>query len=141
MKCGARTRTVAVVCDPQGAEAGTVSAYLARCGLSEADWYLPRDVDEVDAAVQAGVVRTVVFPSIGAELMHAWDETADVGAWLAHGVAVHCAGEPTDGAAWLAAVWTNWRAWRVRRRRRQAVAGVMLGTVALAAACVLMLLK
>jgi len=141
MKHGDKTRAAAVVADPRGVDAAAISAYLTRSGLGDADWYLPRDVDELDAAVQAGVVRTVVFPSIAEALQHGWDETAALATWPERGGVVRFAEEPADGGAWLAAVWASWQAWRVRRRRRQAVAGAVLGTIALAAACVLMLLR
>lgn len=129
---------VAVVCDNRGGAADDLRDYLQAAGLSEARWYAPRDVDELDAAVRAGAVRQVVFPALADLLEPIWNREIDFEAWLAAGTAIRFAHPPAnDPAAYAGALHASWQRWERARRRRQTVAAVVLSLLALAAAFVL----
>jgi hypothetical protein len=128
----------AVVCDPRGGGAGAIRRFLQDRGLSDAQWYAPRDLNDVDRAVREGRVRCVVFPGLSDVLEGLWNEEIAADAWLAIGVRIEVAAAPaSDAVAGLPEVFAIWQRWRRARRRRQAVAGVVLSLVVLAAAFVL----
>jgi hypothetical protein len=141
MNTPARSQGVAVVCDRHSEHAALVEEYLREQGVADAEWYLPRDVDEVDQALRAGQVRHVIFPTLDDFLAALWDEPLTLENWLAPSVSIELArpSGPTD-AARAAALIASWRSYRERRRRAQAVAGVLLSAVAVAAAFVVLVL-
>jgi hypothetical protein len=110
-------------------------------GVTDAAWYAPSDVDDLDRAVRAGEVGRVVFPTLPDFLAVLWDEALTVDAWQAPGVAIEFA-EPESrvAAAHVSAILARWGHWRRRRRRQRAVAGLILSVLAVAAAWVLVAL-
>jgi hypothetical protein len=125
---------IAVVGKRTGDGAAALAAFVEARGLSGATWYPPRDVDELDAAVRAGTVQTVVFAHLADMLRAGWDDRLTPQAWRAAGVAVLFADAAEPAPADPLSLLDAWSAWRKRQRRRQAVAGVILSVAALAAA-------
>jgi len=130
--------SVAVVCDPSGPDAADVHGYLQARNLTQAAWFAPRDVDEVEKGLRSGRVRRVVFPRLADFLEPLWDEALHVEFWQASGVMVDFV-EP-GGASTVAAIVDRWEKTRRRRRRRQVVAGLILSIAAMAAAFVIIAL-
>ena len=132
------SKRVVVVCDRSQPDADKVQALLDRTGVTDAQWFAPRDVDDVDTTVRAGGVERVVFGGLREFLDAAWDDEIAPTAWHELGVRVEFAGPPgEDSNAIIAAVCQNWASWRRRHRQRQAVAGVLLSAVAIVAAFVI----
>jgi len=130
--------SVAVVCDVGSAAAAAMQAFLRAEAIEDALWYAPREVDEVDRAVQAGTVGRVIFPRPADLLTPLWNHELALDDWWARGVQVDFV-EPPEPApvALLQTVAHHWSEWRRHHRRRQALAGVLLSAVALAAAFLL----
>ncbi|MCK4340701.1 MAG: hypothetical protein KAY37_03125 [Phycisphaerae bacterium] len=142
MNAQTQTECVAVVCDRDGGDAPAMEAFLTAQGLADAEWFAPRDVDEVDQAVCTGRVRRVVFPTETQLLEALWNNEIAFEHWLASDLRLEfvkmC--EPTS-AAHVEAVFESWRRWQRRHRRRQFVAGIILSIVAIVAAFVLLLIR
>ncbi|MGD8450925.1 MAG: hypothetical protein PVJ57_03830 [Phycisphaerae bacterium] len=101
-------------------------------------WCAPRDVDEVDRAAREKSASRVIFTQTDVLLGGLWSGTLAVDEWPAGAVRVevlHPAGAVP--AAFVADLVADWGRHRRAQRRRQAVAGVILSAVALAAAFVL----
>jgi hypothetical protein len=133
--------TVAVVGDRQSPHAARVQAYLQANGVSDATWYAPRNVDDVEQALRAGEVQRVVFPQTADFLELLWDELLTPEVWQTPGLRVEFAGP--DGALLpeqIAGILETWGTWRRRRRRQRAVAGLLLSALAIAAAWILVAL-
>lgn len=137
----ARATRVAVVCNRQSGAAAGVDAHLQAHGITDAVWYAPSEVDDVDRVVRAGQVARVVFPALSDFLAVLWDEVLTVEAWQAPGMAIEFA-EPDNvvPAAQVSAILERWRQWQLRRHRQRAVAGLILSALAVAAAWVLVAL-
>lgn len=101
-------------------------------------WYAPRDLDDVDRAARDGSVSRVVFAQPDVLLTALWSGELAIEEWPADTARVdvlHSAG--TVPAAFIADLAASWARHRRVQRRRQAIAGVILSAVALAAAFVL----
>lgn len=137
---GLESADTAIVCDVAAPTAAAVRDYAAAQGLAGARWYAARDVDDVDRAVQSGMVRRVIFPDLDSFLVALWDERIDAAAWRAARVQLDFIATPGTPAATLDATCAAWQAWRQGQRRRQARSGIVLSVFALAAAFGLLLL-
>jgi hypothetical protein len=144
-----RTGT-AVICERHGADAAAAQAFVDARGHRDVRWFAPRDLNDVEDAIEAGRIACVVFVRFEDFLTALWDEELAFERWLSAGVrvgfvhppdvapagVVHADNEALDDAdtALAAAVDANWRRWRRARRRRTIVAGLILSALALAAA-------
>ena len=129
---------VVAVGDQDGKDAAVMEAFLRAQGATEAPWYLPSDLNDVDRAVCEGRVRRVVFDSLSTLLEGVWNGDIEFSRWLATGTQVDFAEPPGQSTcAHVQAVFESWEQWQRRRRRRQVTAGVILSVVALVAAFVL----
>lgn len=131
--------TAAVVCDAGSAAAEQVRVYAEAQGLSEAHWYARRDIDDVDRAIRAGSLTVVVFPDAAALLHATWSGRIDVPGWVRAHADIRLA-QPAvvPGTELLHLIGPAWCEWRRRQRHRQAIAGLILSLVALAAATTLL---
>ncbi len=115
-----------------------VAGALAGRGWQDAPWVAPRDVDEVDALVAAGAVRTVCFATAADLLRVLWDERAAVAEWAAQGTQIVVVrGDGVASAVTIDELGHTWAQWRQQRRRQRTVAGLVLSLLVLAAAFVL----
>lgn len=131
---------VAVVCDPHHPAADAVRGYVAARGLAAARWYPLRDIDDVERAILASRVRRVVFASPQDLLTAAWNRTINPTHWSPPGVQIDFADSPPAAANLdVRDALACWQLWDRARRRRQAIAGVILSVVVLAAAFLLLL--
>ena len=137
MKDGSMPAGVAVVCHREGDRAAAMEAHLRSENLPDAEWFAPLDVDDVDEAVCAGRVGRVVFTNLSGLLDAIWDEEVQFDRWLSAGAAVSFVDSP-EAESTAAVVFESWRKWSRRHRRRQVVAGIILGAIALATAFLLM---
>lgn len=118
-----------------------VEEYLRNQGLSDAAWYLPRDVDELDKALCANEVRRVVFPSLDEFATALWEEPLSLESWRAPDVCVEFAqSSGSTEAARAAALIASWERHQARHRRAQALAGALLSAAAVAAAFIVLVL-
>jgi len=129
---------VAVVCERGSTAVALVEDYLRARGVTDAGWHAPRDVDEVEDGLRAGQYRRVVFAGLADFLALLWEDALAVGRWRGAGVAIEFAQPADAGAAGqVATILETWVQVRARRRRAQAVAGLVLSAVAVAAAFML----
>jgi hypothetical protein len=129
-------RGVAAVCDADDPSAPELAGYLAGRG-DAATIFRRRKLDDLDRAVRSGRVGEVVFVSPEDLLEAVWDKRVDFEAWRAARVRVSFLRLPQNTDELLQRVLSCWDCWRLRRRRRQIVATVLLGLAALLAAWVL----
>lgn len=128
------SHSVAAVCDKHSPDAARMDAYLREQGLS-ARWYALRDLDDVDREVCAGRTQQVVFLNWSDLLQGMWNREVSFDQWLKMQAEVRFVEAPGDtSAACLAAVSEAWSAHKRARRRRQAISGLILSLVAVAAA-------
>lgn len=138
MKSDESSVASAVVCAKDGPHAAAMSDFLRSHDMTKVEWFAPRDVDEVDQAVCAGRVRQVVFPNMSGLFDAIWDEDIRFDRWLSAGVDVLFVDLPPANAT-ATAVFTSWRTWSQRYRRRRTIAGAVLSIIALVAGFVLSL--
>lgn len=131
---------VAVVCERGGVAGALVEDYLRARGVTDAGWYAPRDVDEVEDGLRAGQYRRVVFAGLADFLALLWQDALVVECWQGAGVVIEFA-QPADGGAagQVATILETWVQVRARQRRAQAVAGLVLSGVAIGVAFVLVI--
>lgn len=138
MNSQTQAEDVVAVGDRDGKDAAVMEAFLQAQGATEAPWYRPGDLDDVDRAVREGRVRRVVFDNLSTLLEGVWNGDIGFRMWLAKGTQVDFAEPPGQTtSAHVRAVFESWEQWHRRRRRRQVVAGVILSLVALVAAFLL----
>lgn len=131
---------VAVVCVSEDGPRRAAESYLRAHGIDDVDWYVPRDVDEVDWAVTEGRVGHVIFAEPRDFLDALWSELLTDERWQDGRVQVEfLAPLGNSGPATAASIAGAWACWEGRRRRRRTIAGVMLGVLAVLAACGLVL--
>jgi hypothetical protein len=133
--------SVALVCNPQSERAPQVEQYLRTHDLGAVTRYAFRDVDHLEQAVRAGTVQRIVFPETADFLGLLWDDLLTPGTWQAPGLCIEFArAEDALTPAQIADVLTAWEAWHRARRRRRAIAGLILSVLAIAAAWILLAL-
>lgn len=107
-----------------------------------AEYFLPKDDDEMNTALAAGRFRHAAFLNLDALWEAVWKGEADLDAWEAAGVEIHVVEPPAaDRDAWRGCVRETYRSlkkWRTANRRRQIVAAVVLSLLALAAMAALL---
>ena len=128
----------AVICEPHGDNAAALEAYLRSRGLTDAEWFGPRDVDDVQRGLRAGTIRRVVLPGVSEFLNMLWDGVLDVELWLRADVCLELVESPADPAEYLRRIVGSWQRSQRARRRRQIVAGLVLSAVAALAAFALL---
>lgn len=129
---------VAAVCDKKGPDAARMAAFLEAQGMSATRWYAIRDLDDVDADATAGRLGTVVFVSWQDLLEGIWTGEVNYGRWLAAGAKVRFVDSPRDdAAACLATLSQAWDRYDQKRRKRNAIAGLVMSFIVIAAAFIL----
>jgi len=127
---------LAAVCDPDDPYASELAGYLASRS-DAATIFRCRELDDLDRAVRSGRVGEVVFVSPEDLLEAVWDGQVNFAAWRAGGVRVNFLRLPQNTDELFQRVLSCWDRWRLRRRRRQILATVLLSVAALLAAWVL----
>lgn len=125
---------VATVCDKDSPDAALMEAYMREHGVTAVRYTL-RDLDRLNGDVNEGRIKRVIFVRAEDLLEGIFNDEIRYGRWLTTGTQVELV-EPagTDTAACLAATARAWERHCVKHRRRQVVAGLILGTIAVAAA-------
>lgn len=94
----------------------------------------PRDLDDVDRIAAAGEVERVVFVRADDLLAGCWDAQIRVDEWPAE-IRIDVLDLPSiDARTFADVVGRSWRRWNQARRRRNAIAGVILSAIAVLAA-------
>lgn len=139
MNTPASSGHTAVICEPHDDNAAALEAYLQSRGLTDAEWFGPRDVDDVQRGLRAGTIRRVVLPGVSEFLDMLWDGVLDVELWLRADAWLELVeSPPADPAEHLRQIVGSWQRSRRARRRRQIVAGLVLSAVAVLAAFALL---
>lgn len=112
--------------------AGAAAACAAARRLGAIHEFSPDEMDDLDQAVRRSEMRQVVVASVEVLLDGVWSGDIDWPAWRAAGATVIVA-DGSDSAALLDPVAARYAIWRGRRRRQNAIAGLLVGIVALAA--------
>ncbi len=123
-----------VVCGPGDGHRALLETHLARQGVEGAQWFTPGELHDLDREVRRGRIRQVIFAGLPDLLEGIWEEEIVFEEWPAD-VRIEFVEPPGDGTVGLVAA--SWRSWRRRHRRRQALAGVVLSAMVLAASFVL----
>jgi hypothetical protein len=127
---------VAVVYDKRGPDTTGMEAYLKTQAVA-AHRYALRDLDGLNCDVCAGRVNRVIFVRVQDFLEGIFNDEIKYARWQAAEVQVDFVESPEpDASAHLAALGRAWEKHCRARRRRQTVAGLILGTIAVAAAYV-----
>lgn len=130
---------IAIIGDDTSTLPPELARQLGPDALAAARHVAPQDVADLDRPVREGAFQTVVFEHLGDFAAALWDERLAANDWLAAGVTIHIADTPHPQpgvfARQLIAAWTRWTA---RRRRQRVVAGVILSTIAIAAASLIL---
>ena len=136
MAASAGEKVIAAVCDKRGPDAARMEAYL-KCKAITAKWYALRDLADLDRDVREGRVGGVVFVRAADLLEGIFNNEIKYSDWVTASVPVSFF-ESVDGdtARCMANVGEAWDRHQVARRRRQTVAGIILGIIAIAAAFV-----
>lgn len=127
---------VAVVCEKKSRQAPEMEACLRSQGIADAQWFSPKDVDDVDDAVRDGRVKRVVFPDPGDLFMAIWEGEICFDTWMSNEIEVSFCAEPADQAETVKRIYRGWSACSARRQKRQARAGAILSVVVLVAAVI-----
>ena len=133
-------RTTVVVCDPNPEDQAVVRAFLVGRKLEAARWYAEGQVDDLAREVEAGRIDRVVFLDPQTALEGVWNEQTDLLGWISkYGVRIDCAVDSESAETGrLQTVVATWQVWRGRRKRQNAVAGILLSLIAVGAAFVLL---
>lgn len=137
MKDSAPAGPVGVVCGPDDARKAALEAYLTRREIRDTKWFAPGELHDLDREVRRGRMQRVIFLDQSDLFEGIWEEEIVFEEWPAS-VALEFAESSGDDA--MRGLAASWRAWRQRHRRRQAVAGVVLSAIVLAASFVLCVL-
>jgi len=147
----ARVERWLVLADPRGPNAAAIRARLAEHGVSDARWYLPKDVEDLERDL-AGAGTACVLAADAETLLGAlFDGLLSIETWARHGVRIETIAPspiiddwnrclPSREASVLGGMAIAWADWRQTQRRRRIAAGVILSIVAIAAATVVALL-
>ncbi len=133
----------AIVCEPSAVGDARLQGWLAQRGLVDSHCFAPRDVNDLERAIDAGRIATIIFPTAADFLSLLWSEEIDLACWRRAGLRIEFASErgPADHA-WAAEILGRWEAHLTRLRRRRTIAGLILSAIAIAAAAgVLMLAR
>jgi hypothetical protein len=134
---GGSTAAVAVVGLPADPAGDALRAYVASHVLGEAPtWFAPRDLNDLEDAIEAGRFERVVFATPGDFLEAVWNGEIRPAAWRKAGVRVEFAerSAPGDDATRAWSLAERYEAWRARRRQAAIVSAVVLSAIAIAAA-------
>jgi hypothetical protein len=155
-------KSVAAVYDKHGPDAADMDAFLVSNGVT-VERYAFRDLDDLDTDVCEGRVGRVIFARAEDLLAGVFNNEIKLGEWMAVGVRLDFLKESeqerteignkkpvpsvkssstkdTGIVPWLACTAAAWERHRVGYRRRQIVAGAILGLIAVAAAFLVVLL-
>lgn len=120
---------IAAIATP--ASRARIESHLAAQGAGEVTWFSLQELHELDRAVRRGKIERVVCAEVADLLQGIWDEEIELDAWPPHvGIEPLVAQEGRDLVESLR---RNWFSWRIRHRRRQALAGAVLSALVLAA--------
>ncbi len=118
-----------------------ISKYLTENASIGFERFLPKDDDELNAALCAGKYERAVFGDLDALMSAVWKGQAEWDRWKAAGVQIELIQPPVEApTAWPAvveAVYRSLAGWRARQRRRQIIAGFILSVLAIAAVAAL----
>lgn len=126
--------------------AGSVEERRMEASLGHETWaaatkFLPKDDDELNAALCAGRFQRVVFADLNSLLEMMWKDELEPEKWTLAGVHVDLVSPPPGTEeSWHETVREAHRSlsrWRAQQHKRQIVAAVLLSALALAAMAVL----
>jgi hypothetical protein len=120
--------------ESRNGEEPVLREYLRARGLEGARIYAPEQFDDVVAAIRNGSIRAVVFADATELGDCLWRDNIDPAAWLLPDVRVEFARPPGNADAVSRAIAGSWSRWNRARRRCQALAGLIVSAIALAAA-------
>lgn len=125
-------RELIVVCERASAGAESVRAYLARCGVGDARWVRPRDVDDISRMASE---PRVVFSDMAAAMDALFDGRVGPQVWRAW--TIEFADSSAGDVRVFGGVFARWSQAEAGRRRRAVVAGWLLSIAAIAAGLVI----
>ncbi|MCL2329978.1 MAG: hypothetical protein FWC56_01595 [Phycisphaerae bacterium] len=137
----------AVVCDSRGPDATRMKTYVETqvgdvnaTAATTMRWYALRDMDKVNGDVLAGRVDRVVFVRPADLLDGIFNNEIKYSDWISANILVVFLDLPSNNtnnaAPSMADIGKAWDRYQQTRRRRQTIAGVILGAIAIAAAFV-----
>lgn len=110
-------------------------AFLATRPDAATEWFAPRDLNDLEDAIEAGRFARVLFATPGDFLEAVWSGDIRPAEWRKAAVRVEFAAPvPNDVAAQVWAVVERYEAWHARRRRAAIVSALILSGIAIAAA-------